>query len=69
MKRRIRKKKITLKIYHINQAIIKNVYLKDKYKNDSGVNGLVAKFALPVADANLKFKQQLLTSKLKRGDY
>lgn len=69
MKRRIRKKKLTLKIYHINQAIIKNVYLKDKYKNDSGVNGLVAKFALPVADANLKFKQQLLTSKLKRGDY
>ena len=69
MKRRIRKKKLTLKIYHINQAIIKNVYLKNKYKNDSGVNGLVAKFALPVADANLKFKQQLLTSKLKRGDY
>lgn len=69
MKRRIRKKKLTLEIYHINQAIIKNAYLKDKYKNDSGVNGLIAKFALPVADANLKFKQRLLTSKLKRGDY
>lgn len=69
MKRRIRKKKLTLKIYHINQAIIKNAYLKDKYKNDSGVNSLVAKFALPVADANLKFKQRLLTNKLKRGDY
>ena len=53
MKRRIRKKKLTLEIYHINQAIIKNAYLRDKYKNDSGVNGLVAKFALPVADANL----------------
>ena len=69
MKRRIRKKKLTLKIYHINQAIIKNAYLKDKYKDDSGVNGLVAKFALPVADVNLKFKQRLLTNKLKRGDY
>ena len=69
MKRRIRKKKLILKIYHINQAIIKNAYLRDKYKDDSGVNGLVAKFALPVADANLKFKQRLLTNKLKRGDY
>lgn len=69
MKRRIRKKKLTLKIYHINQAIIKNAYLRDKYKNDSGVNGLVAKFTFPVADANLKFKQRLLTNKLKRGDY
>lgn len=69
MKRRIRKKKLTLKIYHINQAIIKNAYLKDKYKNDSGINGLIAKFTLPVADANLKFNQRLLTNKLKRGDY
>lgn len=69
MKRRIRKKKLILEIYNINQAIIRNAYLKNKYKNDSGVNGLVAKFALPVADANLKFKQRLLTSKLKRGDY
>ena len=69
MKRRIRKKKLTLKIYHINQAIIKNAYLRDKYKNDSGVNGLVAKFALPVANANRKFKQLLLTNKLKRGNY
>ena len=69
MKRRIRKKKLTLEIYYINQAIIKNAYLRDKYKDDSGVNGLVAKFALPVADANLKFEQRLLTNKLKRGDY
>lgn len=69
MKRRIRKKKLTLEIYHINQAIIKNAYLKDKYKNDSSINGLIAKFALPVADANLKFEQRLLTNKLKRGDY
>ena len=69
MKRRIRKKELILEIYHINQAIIKNAYLRDKYKDDSGVNGLVAKFALPVADANLKFKQRLLTNKLKRGDY
>lgn len=69
MKRRIRKKKLTLKIYHINQAIIKNAYLRDKYKNDSGVNGLVAKFALPVADVNLELKRKFLTSKLKRGDY
>lgn len=69
MKRRIRKKKISLRIYHINKELVNNAYLRDKYKNDSGVNGLVAKFALPVADANLKFKQRLLTSKLKRGDY
>lgn len=69
MKRRIRKKKLTLKIYNINQAIIRNAYLKDKYKNDTGVNGVVAKFALPVADVGLKFKRRLLTGKLKRGDY
>ena len=69
MKRRIRKKKLTLEIYHINQELIHNAYLKDKYKNDSSINGLIAKFALPVADANLKFKQRLLTNKLKRGDY
>lgn len=69
MKRRIRKKKLTLEIYHINQAIIRNAYLKDKYKNDTGVNGVVAKFALPVADVGLKFKRRFLTSKLKRGDY
>ena len=69
MKRRIRKKKLTLKIYHINQAIIKNAYLRDKYKNDSGVNGLIAKFALPVADVGLELKRKFLTSKLKRGDY
>ena len=69
MKRRIRKKKLTLKIYYINQAIIKNAYLRDKYKNDSGVNGLVAKFALPVADVGLELKRKFLTSKLKRGDY
>lgn len=69
MKRRIRKKKLTIEIYHVNQLLIQNAYLRDKYKNDSGVNGLVAKFALPVADANLKFKQRLLTNKLKRGDY
>lgn len=69
MKRRIRKKKLTLKIYHINQAIIKNTYLRDKYKNDSGVNGLVARIGLPVVDIALRYKRRLLTSKLKRGKY
>lgn len=69
MKRRIRKKKLTIEIYHVNQSLIQNAYLRDKYKDDYGVNGLIAKFALPVADANLKFKQRLLTNKLKRGDY
>lgn len=69
MKRRVKKKKLTLEIYHINQELIHNAYLRDKYKDDSNINGLVAKFALPVADANLKFKQRLLTNKLKRGDY
>ena len=48
MKRRTRKKKLTLKIYHINQAIIKNAYLRDKYKNDNGANGFVARLALPI---------------------
>ncbi|HIS17216.1 MAG TPA: hypothetical protein IAC02_01220 [Candidatus Coprovivens excrementavium] len=69
MKRRIRKKKLTLKIYHINQAIIKNAYLIDKYKDDATIRGMIIRVALPVADANLKFKQRLLTNKLKRGDY
>ena len=69
MWRRIRKKKLTFQIYHINQELIHNAYLKDKYKNDSSINGLVAKFALPIADVNLKFKQRLLTNKLKRGNY
>ena len=69
MKRRIRKKKSTLKIYHINQAIIKNAYLRDKYKNDNGANGFVARLALPVADIGLRYKRKLLTRKLKRGDY
>ena len=69
MKRRIRKKKLTIEIYHVNQALIKNAYLKDKYKNDSGVNGEVARLALPIADVGLKFKRHLLIRKLKRGDY
>lgn len=69
MKRRIRKKKLTLKIYHINQAIIKNAYLRDKYKNDNGANGFAARLALPVADIGLRYKRKLLTRKLKRGDY
>lgn len=69
MKRRIRKKKLTLKIYHINQAIIKNAYLKDKYKNDNGANGFAARIGLPVVDIALRYKRRLLTSKLKRGDY
>ena len=69
MKRRIRKKKLTIEIYHVNQSLIQNAYLRDKYKNDNGANGFAARLALPVADANLKFKQRLLTNKLKRGDY
>lgn len=60
MKRRIRKKKLTLEIYNINQELIHNAYLRDKYKDDNGANGFAAKFALPVADVRLKFK---------RGDY
>ena len=66
---RIRKKKLTIEIYHVNQSLIQNAYLRDKYKNDNGANGFVARLALPVADANLKFKQRLLTNKLKRGNY
>lgn len=69
MKRRIRKKKLTLKIYHINQAIIKNAYLRDKYKDDNGINGFVARLGLPVVDMALRYKRRLLTGKLKRGDY
>lgn len=52
MKRRIRKKKLKLKIYHINQAIIKNAYLRDKFKND---NGFAARIGLPVIDIELRF--------------
>ena len=69
MKRRIRKKKLTLEIYHINQELIHNAYLRDKYKNDSGVNGFVARLALPVADVGIRYKRRLLTGKLERGDY
>ena len=69
MKRRIRKKKLTLEIYNINQELIHNAYLRDKYKDDSGANGVVARLALPIADVGLKFKRKLLASKLKRGDY
>lgn len=69
MKRRIRKKKLTLEIYNINQAFIYIAYLKDKYKDDSGVNGLVARIGLPVVDIALRYKRRLLTSKLKRGKY
>lgn len=59
MKRRIRKKKLTLEIYHINQELIHNAYLRDKYKDDSNINGLVAKFFLPVADIKLKLKKKI----------
>lgn len=69
MKRRIRKKKLTIEIYHVNQSLIQNAYLRDKYKNDNGANGFVARLALPVADIGLRYKRKLLTRKLKRGDY
>lgn len=69
MKRRIRKKKLTLEIYNINQAFIYIAYLKDKYKDDNGINGFVARLGLPVVDMALRYKRRLLTGKLKRGDY
>lgn len=69
MKRRIRKKKLTFEIYHINQELIHNAYLKDKYKNDNGANGFAARIGLPVVDIALRYKRRLLTSKLKRGKY
>lgn len=52
MKQRIR---LTIEIYHLNQAIIKNAYLRDKYKND---NGFAARIGLPVIDIELRFKRR-----------
>lgn len=69
MKRRIKKKKLTLEIYHINQELIHNAYLRDKYKNDNGANGFAARIGLPVVDIALRYKRRLLTGKLKQGDY
>lgn len=69
MKRKIRKKKLTLEIYNINQELIHNAYLRDKYKDDNGANGFAARIGLPVVDIALRYKKRLLTRNLKQGDY
>lgn len=69
MKRRIRKKKITIRLYHIDEALNHNAYLIDKYKHDKGINGLISGLALPISNAGLKFNRHILKIKLKRGNY
>lgn len=69
MKRRIRKKKLTIRLYHINQALIQNACLLDRYKHDDSAGGLFARVAIPFSNRFLKFKKCMLENKLKRGDY
>ena len=69
MKRRIRKKMLQKEIYLINESLVRNSYLVDKYKNDRTMNGVIARLALPISNVGLKFRKSLLSKKIKRGDY
>ncbi|KAI4309870.1 hypothetical protein [Lactobacillus intestinalis] len=69
MKRRIRKKMLQKEIYLINESLVRNSYLVDKYKNDRTMNGVIARLALPISNVGLKFRKSLLIKKIKRGDY
>ena len=69
MKRRIRKKMLQKEIYLINESLVSNSYLVDKYKNDRTMNGVIARLALPISNVGLKFRKSLLIKKIKRGDY
>ena len=69
MKRRIRKKMLQKEIYLINESLVRNSYLVDKYKNDRTMNGVIARLALPISNVGLKFRKRLLIKKIKRGDY
>ena len=69
MKRKIRKKMLQKEIYLINESLVRNSYLVDKYKNDRTMNGVIARLALPISNVGLKFRKSLLIKKIKRGDY
>lgn len=69
MKRRIIKKMLQKEIYLINESLVRNSYLVDKYKNDRTMNGVIARLALPISNVGLKFRKSLLIKKIKRGDY
>ena len=69
MKRRIRKKMLQKEIYLINESLVRNSYLVDKYKNDRTMNGVIARLALPISNVGLKFRKSLLIKTIKRGDY
>ena len=69
MKRRIRKKMLQKEMYLINESLVRNSYLVDKYKNDRTMNGVIARLALPISNVGLKFRKSLLIKKIKRGDY
>ena len=60
MKRRIRKKKIKLRIYHLNKELANNVYLIDKYKDDATIRGMIIRIAIPFSSANLKLDRNFL---------
>lgn len=69
MKRRIRKKMLQKEIYLINESLVRNSYLADKYKNVRTMVGVIARLALPISNVGLKFRKSLLIKKIKRGDY
>ena len=69
MKRRIRKKMLQKEIHLINESLVRNSYLVDKYKNDRTMNGVIARLALPISNVGIKFRKSLLIKKIKRGDY
>lgn len=65
LERKCFKKKFIL----INESLVRNSYLVDKYKNDRTMNGVIARLALPISNVGLKFRKSLLIKKIKRGDY
>ena len=60
MKRRIRKKKISLRIYHINKELVKNAYLIDKYKDDATIRGMIIRVAIHLNNTKLKLDRNFL---------
>ena len=48
MKRRIRKKMLQKEIYLINESLVRNSYLVDKYKNESAHQSLINHIYQPI---------------------
>ncbi|MBD5431661.1 MAG: hypothetical protein HDR41_04235 [Lactobacillus sp.] len=69
MKRRIRKKKLKLRLYHIDRALIHNSELEKKYKKGKTIYKFMAGFVLPMSSIGLKIQRNILQNKLKNGDY